>query len=488
MLDIGTSRLREIASGSRAPHVLDLFSGCGGISLGFEQAGFKIVGGVESDPAAAMTHARMFHGAGSAAASAMDITQTDAAAVCDRLGLGKPDESIDVLVGGPPCQAFARVGRAKLREIAQHPKAFASDPRADLYLHYLEFVRDIRPLAIVIENVPDLLNHAGRNVAEEICAILDLELGYEARFTLLNASWYGVPQMRERCFILAFHRSLNIPAAFPEPTHFVELPRGYKLARQHALSRVGTRPLGYFAGLREPDPGLVPGVSAFNAIGDLPAITEHLFKKIPAGRRPMDVEVSYKIDFEEASDYAKKMRQNHRSGNSFVTSTKAHVTRLLPRDYRIFKAMDEGDEYPAAHECAKELFKDHLSRLEPALVPCSPAWKAERAKFVPPYDPGKFPNKWWKLRRDRPVRTLMAHISKDTYSHIHYDSDQARTITVREAARLQSFPDSFEFCGSMNAAFRQIGNAVPPLLAAAVARQVMYGLRSASAGTRSIAA
>ncbi len=94
-----------------------------------------------------------------------------------------------------------------------------------------------------------------------------------------------------------------------------------------------------------------------------------------------------------------------------------------------------------------------------------------------PYDPGKFPNKWWKLDPKRPSRTLTAHIGKDTYSHIHYDSRQARTISVREAARLQSFPDGFQFAGAMNAAFRQIGNAVPPLLSFAVAKQVRRQLK-----------
>src|SRR5262245_60097227 len=74
--------------------------------------------------------------------------------------------------------------------------------------------------------------------------------------------------------------------------------------------------------------------------------------------------------------------------------------------------------------------------------------------------------------RDQPARTLMAHLGKDSYSHIHYDSRQSRTISVREAARLQSFPDGFRFIGSMNSGFRQIGNAVPPLLAYALARQV----------------
>src|SRR6185503_18510053 len=83
-----------------------------------------------------------------------------------------------------------------------------------------------------------------------------------------------------------------------------------------------------------------------------------------------------------------------------------------------------------------------------------------RKTYVPPYDPSKFPNKWRKMEPNLPARTLMAHLGKDSYSHIHYDSDQARTISVREAARLQSFPDGFVLRGTMNPALKQIGNAV----------------------------
>ena len=99
--------------------------------------------------------------------------------------------------------------------------------------------------------------------------------------------------------------------------------------------------------------------------------------------------------------------------------------------------------------------------------------------MVPPYDPAKFPNKWWKLDPVKPSRTLTAHMGKDTYSHIHYDSSQKRMVSVREAARLQSFPDGFRFAGEMNASFRQIGNAVPPLLGKAVAASLKNQLDSA---------
>jgi DNA (cytosine-5)-methyltransferase 1 len=102
---------------------------------------------------------------------------------------------------------------------------------------------------------------------------------------------------------------------------------------------------------------------------------------------------------------------------------------------------------------------------------------------IPPYDVSKFPNKWWKLDPDFPSRTLTAHLGKDTYSHIHYDGLQKRMISVREAARLQSFPDGFEFAGAMNASFRQIGNAVPPLLALAVGKALMGTLKRAISGS-----
>jgi len=100
-----------------------------------------------------------------------------------------------------------------------------------------------------------------------------------------------------------------------------------------------------------------------------------------------------------------------------------------------------------------------------------------KGNIVPPYDPHKFPNKWRKMWPEQPARTLMAHLGKDGYSHIHYDSAQARSISVREAARLQSFPDGFVFKGTMNPAFKQIGNSVPPLMSKALAVHIMNMLR-----------
>ena len=138
--------------------------------------------------------------------------------------------------------------------------------------------------------------------------------------------------------------------------------------------------------------------------------------------------------------------------------------------------MSEGDEYPAALKIAEKLFLEELNRRRAAGIPVlenSFEYRSLYKEYVPPYDSSKFPNKWRKLESNQPARTVLAHLGKDGYSHIHYDSDQARTISVREAARLQSFPDGFQFVGSLNSSFKQIGNAVPPLLAYQLAAQIM---------------
>lgn len=198
----------ERLRGGKPLRVLDLFSGCGGISLGFQAAGFRIDAAVELDELAAATHARNFHGGLdeemlSRHARSRDITQIEPDELTQELGLGGVQDAFDVLVGGPPCQAYARVGRAKLREIAEHPRAFKVDPRGNLYLRYLHFVKATQPLALLMENVPDVLNYGGHNVMGEVAEALE-DLGYTARYSLINTAFHGVPQMRDRVFLIAY--------------------------------------------------------------------------------------------------------------------------------------------------------------------------------------------------------------------------------------------------------------------------------------------
>jgi DNA (cytosine-5)-methyltransferase 1 len=469
-------KVERIARGERA-RVLDLFAGCGGISLGCQRAGFEISAGVELDELAAASHARNFHGGSpdefEVHAEPRDITTTEPDELCEKLGLGGVEDAVDVIVGGPPCQAYARVGRAKLREVAEHPKAFKIDPRGNLYLRYLAYVRAFKPLALMVENVPDILHYGGHNVVEEIAEALG-GCGYEAKYSLLNSAFHGVPQMRDRVFLIAYRRELGIRPTFPKATHHMRLPPGYAGTRAVALRYVDL--LGG-AGYQQPDLGdesLPFPVTAHEAIGDLPPIRGD---SVTRGVRRFgpDTWVPYRAGG-EVSAYASMMRAWPAfESDGGVTD---HAIRFLPRDGSIFSAMPEGAEYPEAHRVATRLFEVEAARR--GLTPRMKAWAELERAMVPPYDPAKFPNRWWKLRRDFPVRTLMAHIGKDTYSHIHYDGAQARTISVREAARLQSFPDGFVFKGSMNPSFRQIGNAVPPLMASALAETMKSALASAA--------
>lgn len=456
---------------------LDLFAGCGGISLGFHSAGFEITASMEIDKLAAKSHALNFCKGASEEevelhSRARDITETSPNELVEELGLGSPKDAFDVIVGGPPCQAYARVGRAKLREVAEHPEAFKVDPRANLYLRYIEYVSKLQPLALLMENVPDILNFGGHNIAEEIVDVLD-KMGYEANYSLINSAHHGVPQMRDRVFLVAFKKELNAVIKFPLATHHCDLPSGYQGTRAVALKQIDQDGK---TGYTKPDTGtndLPPAVSAKQALHDLPPITLHKEGKLKRGARRFTELLKYrKIPLPKLSEYARQQRTwpGFEGGEGVYD----HVLRCLPRDTPIFERMKQGDEYPAALKAANELFEEEAKRQK--IKRDSEEWTTLHRKMVPPYPLGSFPNRWWKLREKGPSRTLMAHIGKDTYSHIHYDSSQGRVITPREAARLQSFPDGFIFAGTMNPAFKQIGNAVPPLMAMKIAEEIKNSL------------
>jgi DNA (cytosine-5)-methyltransferase 1 len=467
--------------------LLDLFAGCGGLSLGFHLDGYQVMGGIEWDPRAAETHASNFFSDCSPDnvrdhAIPRDITQTHPRVFMrEVLGADSPLNLIDIIVGGPPCQAFARIGRAKLREVLEHPNGFLTDDRANLYTQFLEYVEFFRPLAVLMENVPDIMNYGNQNVAEEIATSLE-DMGYTSRYTILNSAHYGIPQMRQRFYLIAFHGELNIHPVFPQPTHYIDLPEGYENAQMVALNNVNLFDLQdvHYSEAPEPTEDLPHAVSASEAIGDLPPITRHLEGRMKRGVRRFDTLACYRDDV-TPSRYARRMREW--PGFESDEGVWDHVTRYLPRDFQIFARMNPGDQYPEAYTLAETIFEEERGRLEKeqgrSIEPGTEEYKQLKASIVPPYDPGKFPNKWRKLDPNEPSRTLTAHIGKDTYSHIHYDSDQARVISVREAARLQSFPDGFKFSGAMNAAFRQIGNSVPPLQANALARQIRQLLKTA---------
>jgi DNA (cytosine-5)-methyltransferase 1 len=319
-----------------------------------------------------------------------------------------------------------------------------------------------------------MLSFDGKNIAHEAAREL-ARIGYIAGYAVLNAVWYGVPQLRERLFFIGLREDLGIKPSMPPATHRASLPLGY------AAPLTGVQLDFPFA----PPYGELPVIlelaerrptTVLEALDDLPVVDYHVQHQ---GGEPTGVEFKRPQKYRAAPrpGFATLMR----SWPGFIAPDAVfdHAIRHTPRDYETFRMMKPGDRYPAALAIARRRFDDELRRRAQtgsAPAPDTSEYRELERRFVPPYPHDKFVDKWRKLIPGQPSWTVTAHLAKDTYSHVHYDDAQARCISVREAARLQSFPDQFTFAGAMGDCFRQIGNAVPPLVAWAIACSVMEAL------------
>lgn len=446
--------------------VLDLFAGAGGMALGFEAAGARCVGAVEMDPSAARTFETMFAAEGPRVFGGEEYG--DMTRLAPRALLEQLDAAPEIVIGGPPCQGFSRIGRAKQKSLLKESERVlhggVRDPlRNSLYRHFLEVVSEAKPKAFVMENVPGMREMLGIDVAERIAREAS-HLGYNVRYFLLNAAWYGVPQQRWRLFFVGLRSNLG-HNAIPQPpirTHRYgqEFPEGVKIPDDRWAVWGNQIPEVEF-----PE----PAVTVREALDDLPRLTGHL-----EGARPCESRLPLR---REPSEWARSLRDW--PGRQSPDEVSGNWYRSNPRDYYIFREMAPGDHYPEALAIAHRSFRAKISELRTmgtAPAPATEQYKNLREGLIPPYRNDAFDEKWGKLIPDQPSWTVTAHLSRDTYSHIHYSSPQARTITIREAARLQSFPDSFEFQGSFGAQLQQIGNAVPPLLAKALAETLLAQL------------
>ena len=455
---------------------LDVFSGAGGLTLGLEAAGLESVGAIEIDEVAGRTYTQNF-GARCISlfgSEAGDIRKIDPIALRETLAAHGIEE-LDLLSAGPPCQGFSRVGRGKLDSLASREGAFLRDERNGLFRYAVLMVRELRPRVFVFENVPGMLHLRGRNVVEAVCEAV-ADLGYSVRAALLNSAWYGVPQTRERVFVLGVRDDIGIEPRFPERRFAVALSRGHLSNAE--LDPGNWRNQDFFV-TRDQIPcarTLSSATTVRMALGDLPRFTEHLRAASNGRRYRARRELFEPMRYRKPPDnwYARLMR--HWNGFPSSEEVTDHFCRWTPRDFETFRRMKHGDRYPQAVEKAEARYREAVAHWKE-----TGGRRPRRADFIPPYALTGFPDKWRKLIPDAPAWTITAHLGKDTYSHIHYDSRQARTITIREAARLQSFPDAFAFAGNMGDAFRQIGNAVPPLLARAVGEVVIEILAEAEA-------
>lgn len=443
---------------SRKMTCVDLFAGAGGMALGLERAGFEVVAAVEIDEVASRTYRRNILGGHPEAWTAFgpeagDIRTIDPIDVATHLKARGIDR-VDLVAGGPPCQGFSNAGRGRMIQLDGEG---VSDERNTLVMDFCRMVEVLRPRCVLIENVTGMLSLHGINHADLACEALE-RLGYRVRTTVLNAAWYGVPQNRERLFIVGVAPDVRSPESwFPVPNH---TGRG-------GMSAIGAQMLenARFEVLERveyiwPDENASSPITVRDAFSDLPVFTEHLesagYSSAREARRGVQEYAS------EPSDFARKMREWTGTPSTGVHD---HYCRYTPRDFETFARMEPQATYPRAVEIAAERYREAVNLWsEAGGVGAQPS----PDEYIPPYPLGSFDERWKKLDWEQPSWTVTAHLSRDCYSHIHPDDDQARTISIREAARLQSFHDSCYFEGNTGDCFRQIGNAVPPLLAYAL--------------------
>lgn len=366
--------------------VIDLFSGCGGLSLGFLQAGYDVKQALEFDSVIANTY-QLNH-----PEVEMIVEDIKNINVSETFG----GTNADIIIGGPPCQGFSMAG-ARIRH------GFIDDPRNYLFKHYFNVVKEVKPRVFIMENVKGIATMQGGKIFEEIQKIFQNSkaLGgkpYRMYHRVINAAAFGVPQRRERMIIIGtLIESADIELLWEQ-------------TRVDILAEIPT----YF------DP-----VTVRDAIGNLPVTTADGIIQNPIPQ----------TDYEKYLSCDSKTITNHTSSQH----SKVAVERM--------KQIKNGENYTVLNEQINSVHSGSYGRL---------CWDEQASTIT--------------TRFDTPAGGRFIHPVED------------RTLTPREAARIQSFPDSFTFYGDKRSISRQIGNAVPPKVAYFLARLVSNILATDNTG------
>jgi len=384
-----------------------------------------------------------------------------------------------IVIGGPPCQAYSLAGRSRnagnVSYVAEH------DERHFLFREYIRILGKVRPRAFVMENVKGILSSsvAGQQIFDLVTRDLQDAAGpesyrlfalspddYESRRDyVLRAEDHGVPQARHRVIIIGLRQDIAEQVA----------PADLKLRRAQR------------------------SISVQDAIGDLPALRSGLSQSADSFERWRDVVL-------DAHRHARSALDAESVGPSTVLSclgsnagliqcapalgrVGAGYTDAIPSEYAL-SLRDPKLDRPLNHESRSHMASD-LARYAFVAAFAQAEKRSPSAREFPEalapshesWSTGKFADRFRVQVASRPATTVTSHIAKDGHYFIHPDPTQCRSLTVREAARLQSFPDNYLFLGNRTAQYVQVGNAVPPLLA----RQIAEALSVAVGGARSTA-
>lgn len=392
---------------------IDLFAGCGGLSEGFYRQGFEALAHVEINHwACESLRARMhYYGYKNIENEVIeyDITADD---IVEKLDNAVKGRTVDIIIGGPPCQAYSTAGRVR------DGKKMASDARNYLFESYVRILEHYKPKFFVFENVTGLLS--ARVNGDLIFPKVLEALGHNYRvigdpdILVHNTADYGVPQLRKRVIIMGVRNDIDkdVLQLYNDVVKTHYNPETPEVERKNRERYVDVK-----AAIGDLPP-VEPGHDASSSCFDYPCNNPFLERIGKPGVHPLLDHVARKHNDLDRERF-QVMIHNH--------WTFGQLRREMP-------------QYEHAHARAFD---------------------------------NSYVVQWWDL----PSKTILAHIHKDGFQFIHPDEVQKRTFTVREAARIQSFPDDFEFKGSRGEKYKQIGNAVPPLFAEALAKSIKKNLK-----------
>ena len=381
----------------KRPIAVDLFAGAGGMTLGFEQAGFDVLASVEIDPVHCATHQFNFP---MCSILCQDVAQLRGSEIRKKSAIG--GREIDVVISGSPCQGFSMMGK---RDV--------DDPRNSLIFHFQRLVLELKPKFFVMENVPGIASGEHKELLNILINSF-LEAGYkvEENYQVLNAVNYGVPQARKRLFLIGCKKDFELPK-YPQPTTI--LPK-IKVAKRYKKVNLPAVP------------------TVWDAIGDLP----------------------------EVENYSELLHRDWVIAEYGKSSTYASIMRGI-------EGLD--DDYSYDREYDRQILSSSLRTKHSQ--ECIERFHAAKQGEKEPI------TRFYKLHPEGVCNTLRAGTDRARGAYtsprpIHPIAP--RCITVREAARLHSYPDWFRFHVTKWHGFRQVGNSVPPRLAKVVAAQIISAL------------